>query len=83
MVGLAPGVVFAVEKDGVRYEFEVAEEGGYIAFVPVYPSCASQGESFEEALANVEDALLGCLAAARDLNLPIPEQLNGLTPERS
>ena len=66
---------FKVIKQGIEYEFETAEEGGYVVSVPLYPSCVSQGESFEEALANIEDALLGCLAAARDLNLPIPKEL--------
>jgi len=64
-----------VEKDGVEYEFEVAEEGGYVVSVPAYSSCVSQGETFEEALENIEDALWGCLATARELNLPIPESL--------
>jgi len=66
---------FRVTKSGIEYEFEAAEEGGYVVSVPLYPSCVSQGETFEEALANIEDALLGCLAAARDLNLPIPKEL--------
>ena len=66
---------FKVIKNNIEYEFEVAEEGGYVATVPAYPSCVSQGETFEEALANIEDALLGCLAAAHDLNLPIPQEL--------
>ena len=66
---------FKVIKQGIEYEFEDAEEGGYVVSVPLYPSCVSQGETFEEALANIEYALLGCLAAARDLNLPIPKEL--------
>jgi predicted RNase H-like HicB family nuclease len=69
---------FKVIKQGIEYEFEAAEEGGYVVSVPLYPSCVSQGETFEEALANIEDALLGCLAAARDLNLPIPKELETL-----
>ncbi|MBI4304472.1 MAG: type II toxin-antitoxin system HicB family antitoxin [Chloroflexi bacterium] len=66
---------FRVTKEGVTYEFEPAEEGGYVVSVPLYPSCVSQGETFEEALANIEDALVECLSAARDLNLPIPIEL--------
>jgi predicted RNase H-like HicB family nuclease len=70
-----PGESLRVIKEGVEYNFEAAEEGGYVVYVPLYPSCVSQGETFEEALANAEDALLGCLAAARDLNLRIPVEL--------
>lgn len=66
---------FKVIKQGIEYEFEAAEEGGYVATVPLYPSCMSQGDTFEEALANIEDALVGCLLAARELNLPIPKTL--------
>jgi Uncharacterized conserved protein len=65
-------------KGNTEYELEPAEEGGYIANVPLYPSCVSQGETLEETLDNIEDALLGCLAAARDLNLPIPQELKPL-----
>ena len=76
MVGkLKPLDKIRVKKDGVEYEFEVAEEGGYVVSVPAYSSCVSQGETFEEALENIEDALWGCLSAARELNLPIPESL--------
>jgi len=67
-----------VIKGNIEYELEPAEEGGYVASVPLYPSCVSQGETLEEALENIEDALLGCLVAARDLNLPIPQELEPL-----
>jgi predicted RNase H-like HicB family nuclease len=66
---------FNVIHKGVEYQFEVAEEGGYVVSVPAYPSCASQGETFEEALENVEDALRETLAAARELGLEVPEGL--------
>lgn len=72
------GAKFKVIKEGIEYEFEVAEEGGYVVNVPLYPSCVSQGDTFEEALVNIEDALLGCLTAAHDLNLPIPPELEPL-----
>jgi len=39
-----------------------AEEGGYWAEVPAVPGCASQGETMEELLANVHEALEGCLS---------------------
>lgn len=71
-----------VLKGGVEYEIEHAEEGGYIASVPLYPSCVSQGESLEETLGNIEDALLGCLAAAEELDLPIPKELQLLLRQK-
>jgi predicted RNase H-like HicB family nuclease len=39
-----------------------AEEGGYWAEVPAIPGCATQGETFEELLKNLYEAVEGCLA---------------------
>ena len=39
-----------------------AEEGGYWAEVPAIPGCVSQGESFDELLRNVREAIEGCLS---------------------
>ncbi len=39
-----------------------AEEGGYWAEVPSIPGCATQGETFEELLQNLYEAVEGCLS---------------------
>jgi predicted RNase H-like HicB family nuclease len=39
-----------------------AEEGGFWAEVPAIPGCATQGDSFEELLANLYEAVEGCLS---------------------
>ena len=39
-----------------------AEEGGYWAEVPAIPGCATQGETFEELLHNLYEAIEGCLS---------------------
>lgn len=39
-----------------------ADEGGYWAEVPSIPGCATQGETFEELLKNLYEAVEGCLA---------------------
>ena len=39
-----------------------AEEGGYWAEVPAIPGCATQGDSFEELLGNLYEAVEGCLS---------------------
>ena len=50
-----------------------AEEGGYWAEVPSIPGCATQGESFEELLTNLYEAVEGCLSVeVRDI--PISEK---------
>jgi predicted RNase H-like HicB family nuclease len=39
-----------------------AEEGGFWAEVPAIPGCATQGETFEELLKNLHEAIEGCLS---------------------
>lgn len=39
-----------------------AEEGGYWAEVPAILGCATQGDSFEELLINLYEAIEGCLS---------------------
>lgn len=55
-------------------EFEVRlyqdEDNVWIAEIPVVPGCVSQGATEEEAMANVEDALKGCLAARKAHGMP-------------
>jgi predicted RNase H-like HicB family nuclease len=36
---------------------EEAEEGGYVVYVPSLPGCVSQGETKEEALENIKEAI--------------------------
>jgi predicted RNase H-like HicB family nuclease len=43
-----------------------AEEGGYWAEVPAIPGCATEGETFEELLQNLYEAVEGCLAVDID-----------------
>ncbi|HGJ64705.1 TPA: type II toxin-antitoxin system HicB family antitoxin [bacterium] len=43
-----------------------AEEGGYWAEVPAIPGCATEGDTFEELLQNLYDAIEGCLAVDID-----------------
>jgi predicted RNase H-like HicB family nuclease len=38
-----------------------AAEGGYWAEVPAIPGCATQGETMEELMANVHEAIEACL----------------------
>ena len=39
-----------------------AEEGGYWAEVPSIPGGATQGDTFEELLQNLNDSLEGCVS---------------------
>lgn len=54
--------------------FEPAEEGGYVVSVPMLPGCMSQGETFEEAKRNIEDAISLFVATIKDLGEEIPQE---------
>jgi len=41
-----------------------AEEGGYWAEVPALPGCITEGDSLEEVMRNLEDAIEGWLSVA-------------------
>ena len=43
-----------------------AEEGGYWAEVPAIPGCMTQGDSFDELLKNIYEAVDGCLSVDVD-----------------
>lgn len=58
--------------------FEQAEEGGFIASVPILPGCVSQGETFEEARINIKDAIEGYVAVLKEDGDEIPTE----SPER-
>jgi predicted RNase H-like HicB family nuclease len=52
----------------VKVVIHEAEEGGYWAEVPAIPGCATQGETFEELLRNLYEAVEGCLSV--DVDVP-------------
>ncbi|HEX4965500.1 MAG TPA: type II toxin-antitoxin system HicB family antitoxin [Thermoanaerobaculia bacterium] len=45
----------------IRVVVHEAEEGGYWAEVPAIPGCATQGETFEDLLHNLYEAVEACL----------------------
>lgn len=45
---------------------EAEAEGGYWAEVPAIPGCATQGETFEELLQNLHEAVEGSLSVEGD-----------------
>lgn len=47
----------------VRIIVHNAEEVGYLAEVPTIPGCASQGETMDELMHNLHEAIEGCLSA--------------------
>jgi predicted RNase H-like HicB family nuclease len=45
----------------LRVVVHEAEEGGFWGEVPAIPGCSSQGETLEELMANLYEAIEGCL----------------------
>jgi len=43
------------------------EAGGYVVFCPILKGCVSQGETEEEALDNIKDAIKTYLESVEDL----------------
>ena len=41
----------------IKIILEPQEEGGYAVFVPSLPGCISQGETIEESLKNIKEAI--------------------------
>ena len=46
------------------------EDGIYIVECPSIPGCVSQGNSEQEALDNIKDAIQACLAVRSDQGMP-------------
>ncbi len=77
MQKLKPKDKLKIVKDSIEYEFEVAEEGGYLVSVPELPGCLSEGDTFEKAWEMIQDALEGWLHVAKEHGDPIPEKFKG------
>jgi len=64
----------------VKFVVHEAEEGGYWAEVPALPGCVSQGETMDELLANMREAIQAWLdTAPPDDAQPEPRQVVELT----
>lgn len=50
------------------------EDGLWVAECPSLPGCVSQGQTREEAIANVREAIEAYVAALEDDGLPVPEE---------
>ena len=60
------------------YDFNVLlepdeEVGGYVVSCPALLGCYSQGDTIDEALGNIKEAILLCLEDMEAQNLPIPD----------
>jgi len=59
-----------------RYEiilFWSKEDNAFVADVPELPGCMAHGDTQDEALHNVQDAMTGWIEVAQELGRSIPE----------
>jgi predicted RNase H-like HicB family nuclease len=50
------------------------EDGFWVAECPSLPGCISQGESREQAITNIREAIEGYILTLQDDNLPVPQE---------
>ena len=54
---------------------EKNENGIYTVTVPALPGCITQGDTWEEAVANAQEAILGYIETLKELGKPIPLEI--------
>lgn len=59
-----------------RILIEQDEDGFYVAECPTLPGCVSQGETRQDALDNVQDAIQGYLESLKQHDEPIPPSIS-------
>ena len=57
---------------------EPDDTGGYVVVCPSLQGCYSQGETVDEALSNIREAIQLCLDELRDRGEPLPDPSNVL-----
>jgi predicted RNase H-like HicB family nuclease len=53
---------------------EPEAEGGYSVICPSLPGCASQGDTLDQALTNIRNAIVLCREVRREAGLPDPQE---------
>ena len=59
-----------------RVLVEQDEDGYFVAEVPSLPGCVSQGDTREDALINVREAIAGYLESLEEHEEPIPPSIH-------
>jgi predicted RNase H-like HicB family nuclease len=72
----APSYANRVVTNANRYPAQVSwsdEDSGFIAIAPDLPGCSAFGETQQEALAELQDAIAAWIEAAQSAGNPIPQ----------
>ena len=60
----------------VRVIIDQDESGKFVATCPTLPGCISQGNTRQEALANIQEAIAGYLKSLSKHNEPLPPPIS-------
>jgi predicted RNase H-like HicB family nuclease len=63
----------------LHVNIEKDEAGYYVAEVPALPGCLSQGKTYDEAVANIKEAVEGWLEVMEAKAVPLPSHLVEVT----
>ena len=61
-------------KDMRQVVIYPGEDGYWVAECPSLPGCVSQGESRQEAITNIKDAIEQCIAVLEEDGRPVPAE---------
>ena len=60
----------------MRVIIEQDEDGKFVATCPTLPGCLSQGDTRQQALANIQDAIAGYIKSLRKHGEPVPPPIS-------
>ena len=66
---------FQIIRDGIVFELEPEEKGGFTITVPSLPGCISFGKTIDESLKNILDAMTGWVEVAKEEGIDIPKEV--------
>ncbi len=61
-----------------RVIIEKGEDFGFVVHCPSIPGCHSQGNTIEEAIENIKDAIRGCLSVLEEEPVPTREEIGAM-----
>jgi len=68
----SPGAALLAENYSFSVVLEPQQTGGFTVLVPALPEVVTEGDTEQEALANVAEAIRAIVEFRRDRGLPIP-----------
>ena len=63
--------------------FEPAEGGGYVVYIPALPGCATQGDTFEEAINEISYVASSLVEMYKEEGLSVPLELKETKKQKS